>query len=189
MGGYGCGRAEPNDSPYMRELIVRWYQFGLFSPVFRTHGCRNGPSEPDVYPCRPAQGSCGANEVWSYGAEVQTMLERYVRLRASRLAPYMRALAVNVSARGVPTMRPLWWDFPDDADATVGVNDAYMLGPDLLVAPVTVQGATSRDVYLPCADGPGSTRWRSYWNASDVRLCGRHTVDAPLSTIPVFERA
>ena len=46
VGGYGYGFAKPNDDPYMQELIVRWYQFGLFSPIFRTHGCRNGPSEP-----------------------------------------------------------------------------------------------------------------------------------------------
>ena len=124
----------------MQELIVRWYQFGLFSPIFRTHGCRNGPSEP-LAPatCAHVQGSCGGNEVWSYGNKTQVLLERYVRVRAERLAPYIAALAANVSARGVPTMRPLWWEFPGDALA-IGVNDQYMLGPDLLVAPVTAQG-------------------------------------------------
>lgn len=140
VGGYGCGFAKPNDDPYMQELIVRWYQFGLFSPIFRTHGCRNGPSEP-LAPatCAHVQGSCGGNEVWSYGNKTQVLLERYVRVRAERLAPYIAALAANVSARGVPTMRPLWWEFPGDALA-IGVNDQYMLGPDLLVAPVTAQG-------------------------------------------------
>ena len=81
----------------MRELIVRWYQWGLFCPIFRTHGCRTGPSEPDVAPCKPAQGSCGFNEVWSYGTDVQVLLERYVRVRAERLLPYIRALAANVT--------------------------------------------------------------------------------------------
>ena len=55
----------PNDSPYMKELIVRWYQFGAFCPVFRTHGCRQGPSEPNTEACNPAQNSCGFNEIWS----------------------------------------------------------------------------------------------------------------------------
>ena len=86
--------------------------------------------------------------MWSYGNKTQVLLERYVRVRAERLAPYIAALAANVSARGVPTMRPLWWEFPGDAGA-VGVNDQYMLGPDLLVAPVTVQGATKRQVTFP----------------------------------------
>ena len=106
VGGYGCGESHPTDSPYMRELIVRWYQFGCFSPVFRTHGCRSGPSEPDSEQCRPAQGSCGFNEIWSYGEETQAVLETYVRLRTS-LKPYLRALGRKFTARGVPTMRPL----------------------------------------------------------------------------------
>merc|ERR1719311_551352 len=67
VGGYGCGQSYPNDSPYMQELIVRWYQFGLFCPVFRTHGCRaGGDPDPNVGECQPRQPSCGPNEVWSY---------------------------------------------------------------------------------------------------------------------------
>ena len=148
VGGYGCGFREPNDSPYMRELIVRWYEFGLFCPIFRTHGCRDGPSEPDVAPCQPQQGSCGENEVWSYGAKAQANLERFVRVRAEAIKPYIAELALNVTARGVPTMRPLWWEFPSDPDV-LEINDQYMLGPRLLVAPVVVQGATSRRVVPP----------------------------------------
>ena len=83
-----------------------------------------------------------------------------MRVRAERLAPYIAALAANVSARGVPTMRPLWWEFPGDPHA-VGVNDQYMLGPDLLVAPVTVQGATTRLVTFP---GDATTRWVAFWD-------------------------
>ena len=125
----------------------RRYEFGLFCPVFRTHGCRNGPSEPDEDPCRPAQGSCGGNEVWSYGAAAQPLLEKLVRARADTLLPYIKELAANVSARGVPTMRPLWWEFDDPAAADV--DDQYLLGSRLLVAPVVVQHATERDVVFP----------------------------------------
>ena len=171
----------------MRELITRWYQFGLFCPVFRTHGCRSGPSEPDESPCHPKQGSCGENEIWSYGNETQMLLARYVRLRAT-LAPYMRELSMNVSLRGEPTMRPLWWEFPDD-EGSASINDQYFLGPHLLVAPVTTRNATTRDVYFPC--GPGVTGWRSYWGGGAVEQCGsqRRTVPAPLDTIPVYMRA
>ena len=62
----------------------------------------------------------------------------------------------------MPTMRPLWWEFPGDPHA-VGVNDQYMLGPDLLVAPVTVQGATTRLVTFP---GDATTRWVAFWDAN-----------------------
>lgn len=74
MGGYGCGSEQPNESPYMKELIVRWYQFGCFCPIFRTHGHRQGP--PDVKttgkfgpaPGHPWTESGGPNKAWSYGA-------------------------------------------------------------------------------------------------------------------------
>lgn len=166
VGGYGCGNAQPNHSPYMQELIVRWYEFGCWSPVFRTHGCRSCSEpecqqEPDVAPCAKlpgsntnVAGSCAANEPWSYGAATQKVLEKYIRLRGS-LRPYIRELDRNVTAHGVPTVRPLWWEFPDD-DAAVGVNTQYMLGPDYMVAPVVVQNATNRSVYFP---GDDSTTW------------------------------
>ena len=189
VGGYGCGVSPPNDQPYMRELIVRWYQFGLFSPIFRTHGCRSGPSEPDVDPCHTQYGSCGENEVWSYGDSVQALLEKYIKLRATRLLPYIRELAANVTTFGVPTMRPLSYDFPSD-DGAAMINDQYMLGPELLVAPVVVGNATSRKVYFPCVAQAGDTTWQSYWDNSVVVLCGPlpKEVAAPLDVIPVYKR-
>lgn len=149
-----CCAANPdNNSPYMRELIVvshtqsppaknswetlsdcwclqRWYQFGLFSPVFRTHGCRwcavpGCKEEPNVSPCVDVPSSCAANEVWSYGNATQARLEKMVRFRA-KMRPYIAALAANVSARGVPTMRPLAYEFPTDPGAA-GVDTQCIL--------------------------------------------------------------
>ena len=103
------------------------------------------------------------------------------------LLPYIRELAANVSAHGAPTMRPLAYEFPDDR-ACRGVDDQYMLGPDLLVAPVTVQGATTRLVTFP---GDATTRWVSFWDARAPHIAGgtRSTVAAPLDIIPVYLRA
>ena len=95
VGGYFPNKE--NHTPYMKELIVRWYQFGAFCPIFRTHGCRSCSSEPscqeepDVAPCvsnakGKLQSSCAANEVWSYGNDTQPMLEKYIRVRNPRLA-------------------------------------------------------------------------------------------------------
>jgi len=190
VGGYGCGEAHPNDSPYMRELIVRWYQFGCFSPVFRTHGCRSGPSEPDSDQCRPAQGSCGFNEIWSYGEDTQAILEKYVRLRSS-LKPYLRALGRKFTARGVPTMRPLAYEFPTDPKCR-GIDDQFLLGPEYLVAPVTAQNATTRTMYFPAgarwqsvfhpdqapraaSSSPSPRRWRRFWHTC---ACERATAAA-----------
>jgi alpha-D-xyloside xylohydrolase len=185
VGGFGCGKIYPNDSPYMRELIVRWYQFGTFCPVFRTHGCRKG-ADPEPRPaadvCYHGTPSCAGNEVWSYGNETQVVLERYIRLRA-KLKPYIQELAQNVSTHGLPTMRPLWWEFPSDTQA-VGINDQYFLGSRIMVAPITRQGATSRDVYFPA----GAT-WQNFFDKSEIIRGGvTRSVQAPLHIIPVYNR-
>ena len=152
--------------------------------MFRTHGCRLGPSEPDVAPCTGVAGSCGGNEVWSYGADTQVLLSDMILYRAQVLKPYIAALARNVSAEGVPTMRPLWYGFPDDP-AAYDVNDQYLLGPELLVAPVTVQGATSRSVVFPGA----GVKWQSVWDSAVVVTGGvTLVVQAPLNVIPVYKR-
>lgn len=193
VGGYGCGSEQPNNTTYMQELIVRWYQFGCFCPVFRTHGCRKGEANPEPknasYPCEMDAKSCGENEVWSYGPSTQVMLEKYIRLRHA-LKPYIQNLAENVTSRGVPTMRPLWYEFPDDEGA-IGINDQFMLGPDLLVAPVTVQNATQRSVYFPGTSTPsgGGDEWVNLFNHSVVVKGGQRVmVDAPLELIPVYWR-
>ena len=228
VGGYGCGETKLPTDPYMQELIVRWYQFGAFCPVFRTHGCRAGPSEPNTEECSPAQGSCGFNEIWSYGNDTQgarpltsffvaiaccrhavplslpasrwphltrahvpacpaVMLEKMVRLRSEVIKPYIQELDKNVSRSGVPTMRPLSYEFPADPKCR-GINDQYMLGPKYLVAPVTVQNATTRTLYFP---GDASTQWLDVLGADPTKaIAGGQslTVDAPLDTIPVYSR-
>ena len=166
----------------MQELIVRWYQFGAFSPVFRTHGCRSGPSEPDTATCKPAQGSCGFNEIWSYGNATQVMLEKMVIFRSKVLKPYIQELDKNVTKFGVPTMRPLAYEFPDDSGCR-HINDQYMLGPRYLVAPVTVQNATSRKMYFP-----KGVNWKHLWSAQVITGGQTLTVNAPLDQIPVYER-
>ena len=183
VGGYGCRFNQPNESPYMKELIVRWYQFGLFCPVFRTHGCRQGEQEPTAPPCVNISGSCGPNEVWSYGADTQVLLSALITFRASVLKPYIAQLARNVSVEGVPTMRPLWYEFPQDP-AAYNVDDQYLLGSDYLVAPVTAQGATSRSVVFPAG-----AQWQSVWDATVVESGGQtKVVQAPFNTIPAYRR-
>ena len=115
---------------------------------------------------------------------MQVVLEKFVRSRHDVLLPYIKELDANVTSRGVPTMRPLWWEFGGDA-ATLAVDDQYMLGSRLLVAPVTLQNATSRTVVFP----QGAT-WTSYWDATKKVAGGQTlTVDAPLGTPPVYWRA
>ncbi|MFF9808373.1 TIM-barrel domain-containing protein [Streptomyces coeruleorubidus] len=138
IGGFLGGNP---DDPAYRELLIRWFQYGTFSPVMRLHGDRE-PNQPFS-----ARMTGGPNEVWSYGEQAYPILRDHILLR-ERLRPYLHELAETAHRTGTPPMRPLFFDFPDDETAW-DVDDHYMLGPDLLVAPVTEAGARERAVHLP----------------------------------------
>lgn len=127
-------------------------------------------------------GSRLENEVWSYGKQAEPILEKYLRLRY-HFIPYIYSQAYRSYQNGAPFMRALFMDFPNDSQVA-DVRDEYMFGPAFLVAPVTEQGATSRQVYLPAG-----CDWFNYW--TNVRFHGGQTitVDAPIDTIPLFVRA
>lgn len=172
IGGFHGG--DP-DSAYYRELMVRWFQFGAFCPLFRLHGFRDPFMELD-----PAMTG-GPNEVWSYGPDAYRMITEVLFLR-ERLRPYVDAQMRTAHESGLPPMRPLFVDFPDDP-AAWRVDDQFMFGPDLLVAPVTEHGARARDVRLPA----GATWTDPYTEESHS---GGRTLraSAPLDRIPLYLR-
>ena len=183
IGGFLGGM--PEDRGF-RELLVRWFQWACFCPVFRMHGERQPWYDPDeTFPAirdGVMQISSGQpNEVWSFGPEVEAILAKYMFLR-ERLRPYIRTVMQSTHETGAPVMRPLWFEFPDDP-ASWNTEDAYLFGPDLLVAPVMQPGAVSRTVYLPAG--------ASWTDAADgaVYTGGQSiTADAPLELIPLFLR-
>jgi alpha-D-xyloside xylohydrolase len=145
------------------ELFTRWFEYGTFLPIMRTHGSRKH------------------NEVWSYGKQAEPILEKYLKLRYE-LMPYIYSLGYNTYKTGAPYMRALFMDFPNDPKVA-DIGDEYMFGPAFLVAPVTEQGATTREVYLP-----SGTDWYNYW--TNERVHGGQTiqVNAPIDVIPLFVR-
>lgn len=178
IGGFHGG--DPND-PAFRELFARWFAWGTFCPVMRLHGDRE--------PRQPQQGTTGgasccsgaANEVWSYGEEIYQICKKYLELR-ERLRPYTRALMEEAHKKGTPVMRTLFYTYPEDT-ACWEVEDEYLYGPDLLVAPVFQAGQRERQVYLP--------RGETWTELTTGKVCsGGQTVtaEAPLDTIPVFSR-
>jgi alpha-D-xyloside xylohydrolase len=161
---------------YFKELIVRWFQYGVFCPLFRLHGVRqplNG-----LY---GAQSSGAENEVWSFGERNYEIIRSLLFLR-EKLKPYLRELNWAAHEHGTPPMRPLYYDFATDP-AAINLADQFMLGPDLLVAPVTEQGAISRDVYLPTG-----TSWVEAWSGQEFQGGQLLKADAPLERIPVYWR-
>jgi len=170
IGGFFGGDIQ---SEYFRELIVRWFQYGAFCPLFRLHGYR--------LPYGEISASGGDNEVWSFGEPAYSIIREVMLLR-ERLRPYVMRLMQAAHEQGDPPMRPLFYDFPGDP-AAWSIEDEFMFGPDALVAPVLHAGARSRAVYLPA----GAT-WTDAWSGQ-VHAGGATLIaDAPLERIPLFLR-
>ena len=144
IGGFYDGDTE---SDYFRELIQRWFQFGLFCPVMRIHGTRKRQSYyQGRYPGIICDGG-GYNEIWHYGEETCNILKELILLR-QRLKPYILKCAERTSETGEPIMRPMFIDFPGD-EVCYKLWDQYMFGRDILFAPIVSYEQTEREVYLP----------------------------------------
>ncbi len=147
------------------ELFLRWFQLGALLPFFRTHSSKSSPPR----------------EPWQYGEEGLRIARKFLRLRRS-LLPYLYTLAAQAHHTGWPMVRPLFWEQPG-APSLWDVDDAYLLGDRLLVAPIFRPGATRRSLILP----PG--RWYDFWQGVEYEGPGEITVPAPLDRIPLFVRA
>jgi alpha-D-xyloside xylohydrolase len=178
IGGFHGGN--PEDSTF-RECIIRWFQYGVFCPVFRLHGDRQPAQKPIGTTGGGICASGADNEVWSYGDEAYEILKDLLHLR-ERLRPYIASQMKEAHERGTPPMRPLFYDFPQDA-ASWDVDDQYMFGPDILVAPVLHEGERSRSVYLP-----SGAVWRDPYSGRTFEGGKRLIADAPLKRIPLFLR-
>ena len=141
----------------------------------RLHGNRN-PQEG--YGAEQI-GSGSDNEIWSFGDEAYEISKKYIFLR-ERLRDYIRVQMKKAHEDGTPVMRPVFYDFPADQESW-NVEDAYLFGPDLYVAPVMEDHVTEREVYLP--DG---TAWFNAWTGEKYEGGQNVTVAAPMDTIPVF---
>jgi alpha-glucosidase (family GH31 glycosyl hydrolase) len=178
IGGFVC---KPDLSA---ELFVRWFQFGAFSPSFRSHG-RNWHLR---LPWGWNTGDAGVHEEGYvpkrkelHNAEVEPICRRYLELRY-RLLPYNYTLAREACDTGLPMMRALWLHHPDEAEA-VKCSDAFLWGRDILVAPVVEKGATARKIHLPRGT------WFDWWTG-EAHEGGREITRAvDLATLPIFARA
>ena len=146
------------------ELLARWCELAAFAPVMRSHE-GNRPEDNLQVDSTPELLAC---------------FVRWSQVHA-RLAPYVRHLCDEAATRGLPAQRPLFLHYPDEP-VLYPLQDQYLYGADLLVAPVIEQGATARTVVLP-----GRTAWRHCWTGTDFAP-GRHEIAAPLGQPPVFYR-
>ncbi|PKR88272.1 family 31 glucosidase [Pleomorphomonas diazotrophica] len=180
IGGFHGGHV---DDPDFHELLVRWFQWAVFSPVLRMHGYRE-PVTPPAVPFRDGVAQCDSgagNELWSFGEDVYAILSAYADLR-ERLRPYVRDLMRQAHETGDPLMRTLFYAFPGDIGCWE-VDDQYMFGGDILVAPVLKAGETERGVYLPAGND-----WIDAWTGRMVVGGNSVTCPTPITRLPVFVR-
>lgn len=156
VGGF-IGRADG-------ELLVRWYEVGFLTPFCRNHAAMDSPD----------------HEPWRYGKYYEDIIRRYLKLRY-RLLPFLYTVLEESHRTGVPMFRPLLLNYQEDEN-TLGIDDEFMIGDDLLVAPILKPNLTARIVYLP----PGV--WFDYWTGARHEGGGMIRVDAPLETVPLFVR-
>ena len=169
-----------SEDPAYRELYVRWFQYGAFLPVFRSHGtdCRREPWQFESG--NPVPEQSGVPEEPCYEAILSAIRGRY------RLLPYIYSLAGAVWRENGTMMRPLVFDFPREKKAA-GIMDEYMFGPALLVCPITepMEGREAvRTVYLPAG-----TDWYDFYTEERYEGGRELTARVGIDHIPVYVKA
>ena len=163
IGGYWPPHEKALDDVKYQELYARWFEYGVFCPIFRTHGHR-----PE-------------NEIWSYD-RVEPILIKYDKLRY-RLMPYIYSLAWRATKEDYTIQRPLVMDWRTDPKVR-DIGDQFMFGPSILVNPVLEADATGRRLYLPPA-----AAWYDFWTGASQTAGSEIESSAPLDRIPLFVRA
>jgi alpha-glucosidase len=156
VGGF-IGRADA-------ELLTRWYQVGFLTPMCRNHKEANGYDQ----------------EPWRFGKYYEDIIRKYLKLRY-RLLPFLYTSLEEARRTGVPLFRPLLLNYQDDYN-TLTIDDQFMIGEELLVAPVVRPGVVTRRVYLP------EGTWVDYWTGKKI-AGGVIEAAAPLDTVPMYVRA
>lgn len=180
IGGF---MTEDRNSSEFKELLIRWFEYGVYTPVLRLHGDRGPHDIPPLSDLDYGGGylyTGGNNELYSYGEEVYKILREQLEKRWA-LKPYLEDIFHQAHLTGLPLIRTMYLEFPEDKVCQT-LEDQYMFGNRYLVAPVYESGARKRNVYLP------SGTWKEC-NEGTV-YTGETWIEAntPLEYIPVFEK-
>jgi alpha-glucosidase (family GH31 glycosyl hydrolase) len=174
---------------FTAELYLRWFQFGAFCTLFRSHGRAWklrlpwgwNTGDPGPTEIRNYDGAAIPDASQLHNEKVEPICRKYLELRY-RMLPYLYSSVRECTVTGLPVMRALWLHYPDDPKA-VACQDQYLWGRDILVAPVLEEGATSRKVYLPRG------AWYDYWTQERLEGGREFNRRVDLETMPLFVRA
>ncbi|MBR4343020.1 MAG: family 31 glucosidase [Lachnospiraceae bacterium] len=169
--------------PDFRQLLIRWYQFAVYSAVLRMHGDR-GPYNIPPLDTRDWGGGYlhtgQPNELWSYGPENYAIMKKYYDIRIA-MHDYIKSLYEEAHENGSPLIRTMFYEFPSD-EKCWDIQDQYMFGAKYLVAPILHLNEYKREVYLPQGSWKLTSTGEVYTGGKTV------CVDAPIEYMPVFEK-
>ncbi len=174
---------------FTAELYLRWFQFGTFCPLFRSHGRAwklrlpwgwntgdPGPIEINNY-----NGAAVPDSGQLHNEQVEIICRKYLELRY-RMLPYLYSAVHECATTGMPIMRALWLEYPNDPKA-VACGDEYLWGKNVLVAPVVEKGAETRQIYLPAGG------WYDFWTHERLEGSREISRNVDLGTMPLYVRA
>ncbi len=171
------------NDPDFQQLLIRWYEFAVYTAVFRMHGDR-GPYNIEPLDTRDWGGGYlhtgQDNELWSYGEENYRIMKKYYDIRIS-MKPYIKQLFDEAHQNGSPLIRTMFYEFPQDTKCWE-LQDQYMFGSEYLVAPILHLNEFERDVYLPAGTWTDTRDGQQYEGGQTVHVA------APLDSIPVFQK-
>ncbi|RSK26400.1 DUF4968 domain-containing protein [Bacillus sp. HMF5848] len=144
------------------ELLTRWTQVGTFTPFFRNHSAINTLRQ----------------EPWSFGEKYEAIIKKYIQLRYTWM-PHLYSLFAEANQTGLPVMRPLVLEYPTD-EHTFNLSDQFMIGSNVIVAPILQPSVKHRVVYLP------EGQWVNYWTDEVLEGNKHHLVEADLDVLPIF---
>ncbi|KNF09526.1 alpha-glucosidase 2 [Gottschalkia purinilytica] len=144
------------------ELLTRWTQLGVFTPLFRNHSDKGTVNQ----------------EPWCFGEKYKNIIKKYIELRY-KLVTYIYNLMKESSNTGKPVIRPLFYHYQNDEN-TYNINDQFLFGENILVCPVISPKTKKRMVYLPKGE------WYCFWTKRKIKGKRYITVDTPLDIIPIY---
>lgn len=181
IGGFMGGNIH---DPAFIQLLIRWFEFAVFSPVLRMHGDREPHNIPPLSDKDYGGGylyTGQPNELWCYGEEAFEIMKKYLKIRLS-LKPYLLGLMKEAHETGAPLMRTMFYEFPQD-EKCWEISDQYMFGSEYLVAPILKADQFSRNVYLPAGV------WKNLNDGKEYQGSQTIPCDAPIECIPVFQKS
>lgn len=178
IGGFHSG---DSTTDLFKELMIRWFQWSVFTPILRMHGDRQPHSQKIGDKGGGIRTSGGPNEIWSFGKTVENILIKFINLREN-LKPYIKRMFDESTNSGIPIMRALFIEFPEDTKTLENSYETtYMFGSEILVVPIVDYGVKSLKIWLPAG-----VDWIHAFSGKEYVGGVEYDIPVDIEELPIF---